>query len=60
MPFVHPGFSQTSHFRPASYGISMRPKYLPAIIDVIKFYGWKGIIYLYDSDEGQFLIDLLL
>ncbi|XP_054165470.1 glutamate receptor 1-like [Oppia nitens] len=52
MPFIHPGFSQTSHFRPALYGISLRPRYLPAIIDVIKYYGWRGIIYLYDSDEG--------
>src|SRR6185437_13689455 len=53
MPFVHPGFSQTSHVRPSTYGISMRPRYLPAIIDVIKFYSWRGIIYLYDSYDGK-------
>jgi hypothetical protein len=53
MPFVHPGFSQTSHFRPAAFGVSLRPRYLPAIIDVILFYGWRGIIYLYDSDDGM-------
>ncbi|RWS08375.1 glutamate receptor 1-like protein, partial [Dinothrombium tinctorium] len=53
MPFIHPGFSQTSNIRPANYSISMKPRYLPAIIDVIKFYEWKGIIYLYDSDDGK-------
>ena len=53
MPFVHPRFSQISNVRPANYAVSMRPRYLPAIVDVIKFYGWKEIIYLYDSDDGN-------
>ncbi|RWS25327.1 glutamate receptor 1-like protein, partial [Leptotrombidium deliense] len=52
MPFIHTGFSQTSNVRPANFSISMKPRYLPAIIDVIRFYEWKGIIYLYDSDDG--------
>ena len=31
----------------------MRPSYLPAISDLIRFYKWKSIIYLYDSDDGK-------
>ncbi|RWS22535.1 hypothetical protein B4U80_09137 [Leptotrombidium deliense] len=29
----------------------MKPRYLPAVIDVMKFYDWRRIIYIYDSDE---------
>jgi len=55
IPFVHLGFSQTTtaNVRYANYGVSMRPRYLPAIVDVIKFYEWKGIIYLYQTDDGK-------
>ncbi|XP_022240427.1 glutamate receptor 1-like isoform X1 [Limulus polyphemus] len=52
MPFVSPAFPQLSAERPCHYGVSMRPNYLRAIIDVIKHYQWKHIIYLYDSDDG--------
>ncbi len=54
MPFVHHGFSQTSNVKHANYGVNMRPRYLPAIVDVIKFYEWKGIIYLYQTDDGKY------
>jgi len=53
MPFIHAGFSQVGNIRPPSYGIYMRPSYLPAISDLIRFYKWKSIIYLYDSDDGK-------
>ncbi|CAG2113594.1 unnamed protein product, partial [Medioppia subpectinata] len=53
MPFVHLGFSRTFDVNHANYGISMRPRYLPAIVDVIKFYEWKTIIYIYQSDDGS-------
>lgn len=36
------------------YAISMRPEYHQAIIDVVKFYGWKHIIYMYDSHDGEY------
>ncbi|XP_054167278.1 glutamate receptor 1-like [Oppia nitens] len=52
MPFVHLGMSRTMDVKHADYGISMRPRYLPAIVDVIKFYDWKTIIYIYQSDDG--------
>uniref|UniRef100_A0A1B0GL55 Receptor ligand binding region domain-containing protein n=1 Tax=Lutzomyia longipalpis TaxID=7200 RepID=A0A1B0GL55_LUTLO len=34
------------------FAISMRPNYHEAIIDTIRFYGWKKIIYVYDSHDG--------
>ncbi|KAL1438313.1 hypothetical protein MTO96_048384 [Rhipicephalus appendiculatus] len=52
MPFVSPAFPQITDVRPALYGISLRPRYLPAIVEVIKHYRWKSILYLYDSDDG--------
>ncbi|CAN8032800.1 unnamed protein product, partial [Ixodes persulcatus] len=52
MPFVSPAFPQVTDLRPALYGISLRPRYLPAIVEVIRHYRWKSILYLYDSDDG--------
>ncbi|XP_046391303.1 glutamate receptor 1-like isoform X4 [Ischnura elegans] len=55
MPFVTPWFpekvlSPSSGF--LDYAISMRPDYHGAIIDVMRYYGWKKIIYMYDSHDG--------
>ena len=54
MPLVHLGFTRTTDTRHSNFGIAMRPRYLPAIVDVIKFYEWKGIIYLYQTDDGMY------
>lgn len=35
------------------FAVSMRPNYHQAIIDTIRFYGWKKITYLYDSHDGE-------
>ncbi|XP_055385566.1 glutamate receptor 1 isoform X2 [Condylostylus longicornis] len=55
MPFVTPWFPEKV-LTPSSgfldYAISMRPDYHQAIIDTIQFYGWRKIIYLYDSHDG--------
>lgn len=32
----------------------MRPDYHKAIIDTIRYYGWKKIMYLYDSHDGEY------
>lgn len=53
MPLVHPGFSQVSNIRSFAYGVYVRPPYLSAINDVIRFHDWKDVIYLYDSDDGK-------
>jgi hypothetical protein len=36
------------------YALSLRPEYHQAILDVITYYGWKNIIYIYDSHDGKF------
>lgn len=56
MPFVTPWFPEKV-LAPSSgfldFAISMRPDYHQAIIDVVRYYGWKKIIYLYDSHDGK-------
>ncbi|XP_026332731.1 glutamate receptor 1-like [Hyposmocoma kahamanoa] len=55
MPFVTPWFPEKV-LPPTSglvdYAVSMRPDYHHAVMDVISYYGWKNIIYLYDSHDG--------
>ncbi|CAH2103909.1 unnamed protein product [Euphydryas editha] len=34
------------------YAISLRPDYHKAVIDTVTYYGWKSIIYIYDSHDG--------
>ncbi|XP_034839785.1 glutamate receptor 1-like isoform X1 [Maniola hyperantus] len=55
MPFVTPWFPEKVN--PPSSGlidhaVSMRPDYHRAIVDTIVHYGWKEIIYIYDSHDG--------
>ncbi|ALC43617.1 Glu-RIB [Drosophila busckii] len=56
MPFVTPWFPEKV-LTPSSgfldFALSMRPDYHQAIIDTIQFYGWRKIIYLYDSHDGD-------
>lgn len=52
MPFVSTSFPEMASFRPAAFGVSLKPNYIPAILDVISHYNWSFIIYLYDSDDG--------
>ncbi|KAJ9577054.1 hypothetical protein L9F63_006374, partial [Diploptera punctata] len=58
MPFVTPWFPEKV-LTPSSgfldYAISMRPDYHQAIIDVVRYYGWRKIIYLYDSHDELLL-----
>ncbi|XP_057333872.1 glutamate receptor 1-like isoform X2 [Microplitis mediator] len=55
MPFVTPWFPEKV-LTPSSgfldFAISMRPDYHRAIIDTVRHYGWRKIIYLYDSHDG--------
>ncbi|KAL2719665.1 facilitated trehalose transporter Tret1-like [Vespula squamosa] len=54
MPFMTPWFPEKV-LTPSSglldFAISMRPDYHRAIIDTVRYYGWKKIIYLYDSHD---------
>ncbi|CAH2034712.1 unnamed protein product, partial [Iphiclides podalirius] len=55
MPFVTPWFPEKV-IPPSSglidHAVSMRPDYHKAIVDTILYYGWKEIIYVYDSHDG--------
>ncbi|XP_047524671.1 glutamate receptor 1-like [Pieris napi] len=55
IPFVTPWFPEKV-IPPSSglidHAVSMRPDYHKAIIDIIIHYGWKEIIYVYDSHDG--------
>ncbi|RVE51008.1 hypothetical protein evm_004299 [Chilo suppressalis] len=55
MPFVTPWFPEKV-IPPSSglidHAVSMRPDYHRAIVDTIIHYGWKDIIYVYDSHDG--------
>ncbi|XP_011559269.3 glutamate receptor 1 [Plutella xylostella] len=55
MPFVTPWFPEKV-IPPSSglidHAVSMRPDYHKAVVDTILHYGWKEIIYIYDSHDG--------
>jgi hypothetical protein len=37
------------------FTLFMRPIYRPAIVDLVRYYGWKRIYYIYDSPEGRYV-----
>ncbi|CAH1647577.1 unnamed protein product [Spodoptera littoralis] len=55
MPFVTPWFPEKV-IPPSSglndYAVSLRPDYHRAVIATITHYGWKQVIYIYDSHDG--------
>ncbi|KAF9799190.1 hypothetical protein SFRURICE_006450 [Spodoptera frugiperda] len=56
MPFVTPWFPEKV-IPPSSglndYAVSLRPDYHRAVIATITHYGWKSVIYIYDSHDGK-------
>lgn len=54
MPYVSASLSPiTAQFQRIPYEIFMKPAITEAMIDVILFYQWDSIQYIYDSDEGK-------
>ena len=56
MPFFSPWFPEKVPVPTSGlmdYALSLRPEYHQAILDVIAYYGWKNIIYIYDSHDGK-------
>ncbi|XP_068623895.1 glutamate receptor 1-like [Battus philenor] len=55
LPFITPWFPEKV-IRPSSglidYAVSLRPDYHRAVIDTITYYGWKNVIFIYDSHDG--------
>jgi len=40
----------------SQFTVYVRPLYEEAMMDVIRFYGWTHILYIYDSIEGKSLL----
>lgn len=38
------------------HAISMTPDYHKAVSDTIEFYGWKSVIYMYESLDGTYYV----
>ena len=57
MPFLSPS-TPTLNIKPGTsgYQINMKPETAYAIIDMITYFGWNKVIYVYDSDEGKSLL----
>lgn len=47
------GYENSSHASNDLYTVFMRPLYEEAMMDIIRYYSWKHILYIYDSTEGE-------
>lgn len=52
MPYLSQTTSMWTDKSPSGYEIHMKPDYAFAIVDMILYYEWTKIHYVYDSDEG--------
>ncbi|KAH3717765.1 hypothetical protein DPMN_060561 [Dreissena polymorpha] len=53
MPYLSPSTSVWTEKSAAGFEVHMKPDYTFAIIDMILYFGWTKIHYVYDSDEGN-------
>lgn len=54
MPFVTTEFPELAQSRPALFGVAIKPSYLRAVMDIVTYYRWPYIIYMYSTDDGKF------
>lgn len=59
IPFMHARLPKLTETKNLLFQIALKPFYLPAIIDIIKYYHWKEIIYLYTSDDGLYKLQYI-
>ncbi|KAK2715401.1 hypothetical protein QYM36_010124, partial [Artemia franciscana] len=55
IPFLTPWYPQKIPLSPLGsldYSLALRPDYYKAVMDVVHFYGWRRLIYIYESHEG--------
>ena len=52
MPFLTPSTSMWTGHSASGFEVHMKPDYAFAIVDMILYFEWKKIHYVYDSDEG--------
>ncbi|XP_055342806.1 glutamate receptor-like isoform X2 [Paramacrobiotus metropolitanus] len=69
MPYINLNFmpNQTSLMKAASiapsnsnFHLNLRPFHAAALVDLIRHYDWKDLIYLYDEDEGSYLMQSVI
>ncbi|XP_050683641.1 glutamate receptor 1-like [Leptidea sinapis] len=55
MPFITPWFPEKLHISSPGvedFALSLRPDYHKAIMDIIIYYQWANVLYIYDSHDG--------
>lgn len=60
MPFVSPGLSFSVDYDQPNFELYLRPDHTQAVIDMVKFYRWTKVHYLYDSKEGLMRMEQIL
>ncbi|XP_076347980.1 glutamate receptor-like [Tachypleus tridentatus] len=62
VPFISPSFPKILPSAAALFGVSVQPETSLAVLDIIRFYKWTAVVYLYDREDGperlQNLLDL--
>lgn len=53
VPYVCPCLTKVVDAK-NNFQIHMKPPFTMAIVDMIRHYRWRNIIYLYDSTEGKY------
>ncbi|KAK7495272.1 hypothetical protein BaRGS_00013454, partial [Batillaria attramentaria] len=52
VPYVMYTNNRNHHHDGYDYDFSVSPAFIDAIIDVVKFFNWEKVYYLFDSDDG--------
>ena len=60
MPYVTHSAPTNRSREIANYGyvLHVRPTYDEAMVEIIKFYKWGQVFYIYDNDEGKNMVNL--
>ena len=56
MPYVSPSSPVNHTYDPSGFILRMRPSYELAIRDIIQYYKWERVFYIYDSPEGKLFL----
>ena len=54
MPYVTPSSPVNHTYDPSGFLLRMRPSFELAIRDIIRYYKWDRVFYVYDSPEGEY------
>ncbi|XP_041357415.1 glutamate receptor 2-like [Gigantopelta aegis] len=59
VPYVIYSTSRNAPADGYTFDITLSPSYIEAIIDIIKYFSWKKVYYLFDSDDGLWQLQKL-